>query len=80
MNTNQWERLSWKTAYSMILANINTKWVSSQPFGCNRAKLGPLRRDHLHHLMLITELLLVWPVGHMDLNITDWTTKPSQVT
>ena len=37
MNTNQWERLSWKTVYSMILANNNTKWVSSQLFGCGRA-------------------------------------------
>ena len=66
MNTNQWERLSWKTVYSMILANNNTKWVSSQLFGCGRAKLGPLGRGHLHHLMFITELLLVWPVGHMN--------------
>ena len=67
MNTNQWERLSWKTAYSMILAN-NTKWVPSQLFGCDRGKLGPLGREHLHHLIFITKLLLVWPVGHMDPN------------
>ena len=66
VNTNQWERLSWKTVYSMILANNNTKWVSSQLFGCGRAKLEPLGRGHLHHLMFITELLLVLPVGHMD--------------
>ena len=52
MNTNQWERLSWKTVYSMILANNNTKWVSSQLFGCGRAKLGPLGRGHLHHLFV----------------------------
>ena len=64
MNTNQWERLSWKTAYSIILANNNLKWVSSQLFGCGKANLGPLGRGHLH-LMFITELLLVWPVGHM---------------
>ena len=66
MNTNQWKRLSWKTVYSMILANNNTKWVSCQLFGCSRAKLGPLERGLLHHLMFVTELLLVWPVGHMD--------------
>ena len=65
MSTNQWERLSWKMAYSMILT-YNTKWVSSQLFGCGRAKLGPLGGGHLHHLMFITELLLVWYVGHMD--------------
>ena len=60
MNTNEWERLSWKTVYSIILANNKTKWVSSQLFGCGRAKFGPLGRRHLHHLMFIIELLLVW--------------------
>ena len=79
MNTNQWERLSWKTIYSMILTNNNTNGVSSQLFECGRAKLGPLGKRHLHHLLFITELLLVWPVGHRDPNITDWATKPSQV-
>ena len=76
--TNQWERLSLKTPYSMTLAN-NTKRVSSKLFGCSRAKLEPLRRGHLQHLMFITELLLVWPVGHIDPHITDWITKPSQI-
>ena len=66
MNTNQWEILSWKTVYSMILDNNDIKWVSSQLFGCSRTKLGRLGRGHFHQLMLITELLLVWPVGHMD--------------
>ena len=65
-------------AYSMILAN-NTKWVSSQLFGCGRAKLGPLGRRHLYHQMFITELLLVLPVGHIDPHITDKVTKPGQV-
>ena len=79
INTNQWERLIWKTIYSMILTNNNTNGVPSQLFGCGRAKFGLLGRRHLHHLLFITELLLVWPVGHMDHNITDWTTntKPS---
>ena len=80
-NTNQWEKLNWKTVYSMILANNNTKWVSSQLFGCGRAKLEPLGRGHLHQL--ITELLLVLPVGHMDplltlyslLCVTKWKRK-----
>ena len=58
------ERLSWKKVYSIILANNNLKWVSSQLFGCGKANLGPLGRGHLQ-LMFITELLLVWPVGHM---------------
>ena len=62
--------------YSMILAN-NTKWVSNELFGCGKVKLTPLGRGYLHHL--ITELLLVWPVGHMDPHATDWITKPSQV-
>ena len=62
MITTQWERLGWKTAYSMILSN-NTKWVSGQLFGT----LGPLGTGYLHTLIFITELLLVWPVGHMDL-------------
>ena len=66
MNTNQWEKLSWRTVYSMILANNNTKSVSSQLFGCGKAKLGPLARGHLHHLVFTSELLLVLPVGHMD--------------
>ena len=43
VNTKQWERLSWKTAYAMILGN-NTKPVPSQLFVCDRAKLGPLGR------------------------------------
>ena len=72
MNTNQWDRLTWKTVYSTILTNSNTKWVSSQLFGCGRAKLGPLGRGHLHHLMFITELLLVWPVAHMDPLLTPY--------
>ena len=59
------ERLSWKMTYSMILGN-NTKWVSRQVFRCGRAKLGPLARRYLHHVMLITEFLLVLPAGHMD--------------
>ena len=62
----------------MILAN-NTKRVSSRLFECGSAKLGPLGRGHLHHLMFITELLLVYPVGHMDPYIMDKVTKPNQV-
>ena len=77
INTNQWQRLSWKNAYAMILAN-NTNWISSQPFVCGRAKFEPLGRRHLCHLF-IAELLKVWPVGYMDLHITDWVTKTSQV-
>ena len=59
----------------MVLAN-NTKRVSSQLFGCGRAKLGPLGRVYLQHLF-ITELLLLLqlinsrPVGHMDPHIID---------
>ena len=71
MNTKQWERFSWKTIYSMILANNNTKLVSSQLFGCGRAKFGPLGRGNFHHLMFFTEVLLVLPDGHMKPNITD---------
>ena len=66
MNKKQLEKLIWKTVYSMILPNNNAKWVSSQLFGCTRAKLGPLGRGHLHHLVFITELLPVLPVGHRD--------------
>ena len=54
----------------MILA-YNTKWVPSQLIGYGRAELGLLRRWYLHHLMFITELLLIWSVGHMDPHITD---------
>ena len=78
ISTNQWERLSWKTEFSIILAS-NTKWISSQQFGFDRAKLGPLVRGHLYQLIFITKLLLVWHVGHPDSHITDWVTKPSQV-
>ena len=66
MSSNQWERLSWKMAYSMVLTN-STEWAFSQLFGCGRAKPEPLGRGHLHPLMFITELLLVQPVGYMDL-------------
>ena len=59
----------------MILANNNTKLVSSQLFGCGRAKFGPLGRGNFHHLMFFTEVLLVLPVGHMKPNITDWATN-----
>ena len=30
--------------------------------------------------MLITELVIVLPVGHIEPHITNWVTKPSQVT
>ena len=73
MNKKQLEKPSWKTVYSMILPNNNTKWVSSQLFGCTRAKLGPLGRGHLHHLVFIIELLPVLPVGHMDLLLIIYT-------
>ena len=63
MSTNVWKILSWKKAYAMLLAN-NTKWASSQLFGCGRAKLGLLAKGHLHRLMFITKLLLVWPLRH----------------
>ena len=42
------------------------------------AKLGPQGSAHLHHLSIL-ELLLVWPVGHMDPHIADCVTKPSQM-
>ena len=62
----------------MVLANY-TKWVSSQVFECGKDKLGPLGRGHLHHLMFISTLLLVWPVGHMYSHVADWITKCGQV-
>ena len=76
MNTAQWERLSLKTVYSMVLANNDTKWVSIQLFGCGRTT----RKGHLYHLVFITELLLALPLGHMDhllnlyclLCVTNW--------
>ena len=71
MNTNHWERLSWKTAYLIILAN-NTKWVSNQL----KTWAG---RGNCHHLMFISELLLVWSVGRMNPHISDCATKPIQV-
>ena len=67
--------LSCKTAYAIILAN-KVNWVSSQLFICGTVKLTPLGRRYLHHLF-ITELLLVWPAGHMNPRITHWFTKPS---
>ena len=77
MNTNQLERLSWKMANAIIVAN--TKWVSSQLFACDRTKLAQLGRGHLDQLMFITELLLIWAVVHMGPHLTDWVTKLSQV-
>ena len=52
-------------AYSLILGN-NTKWVSSELSRCGRAYLGLLGRGYVHHVILITELLLVWHAGYMD--------------
>ena len=77
MNTNQLERLSWKMANAIIVAN--TKWVSIQLIACGRAKLVQLGKEHLDQLMLITELLLIWAIPHMDPHLTDWVTKSSQV-
>ena len=77
MNRNQWERLSWKTAYAMILAH-NTKWVSTQLFVCVKKAFKPLGRGCLLHLCM-TGLLLFWPVDHIDPLITDWVTKPSHM-
>ena len=77
MNTNQLERLSWKMANAIILAN--TKWVSIQLIACRRDKLVQLGKGHLDQLMLITELLLIWAIPHMDPHLTDWVTKSSQV-
>ena len=62
----------------MILA-CNSKSVSSQLFGCGRGKPGLQGQGRLHHLMYITELLLVLPVGHMNPYVTDWVTKSSSV-
>ena len=70
-------RFSWKMVYTIILTN-NTYWISSKLFVWGKGKLGPLGRRHLHHLF-ITELLLVWSVGHMDPHATDWVTKPSHM-
>ena len=53
--------------------------MSSLLYGCARAKLGPLGRRNLHHLMFVTKLFLGLPVRHMDPHITDWAVKPSHV-
>ena len=74
----QWTQINERDGICNGFAN-NTKWVSSQVLRCDRAKLGPLGRRHLHHLIFITELLLVWALGHADPHLTDWITKPSQV-
>ena len=63
MNINQLEIFSWKTAYSMILAN-DTKWVYSQLFGCDRAKRGPLgggtsSPPNVYH-WIVTNLIIVF--------------------
>ena len=47
------ERLSWKTAYAMILG-INAKLVSSQLFLCGRAKLALLRIVYISVFSLYT--------------------------
>ena len=51
VSTSQWERLSWKTAYAMILGK-NTKSVSSRLFVCGRTKLGPLGRRFIINSLL----------------------------
>ena len=60
INTNQWERLCWKTVYSMILANNNAKWISSQQVACGSAKFGLLGREHLHHLSQVILLKMTF--------------------
>ena len=69
MNTDQLERLSWKTTYAMVLAN-NTKSVFTQLVGCGKDKFELLGRGYLYHLF-ITKLFLVSPVGHMGPDVTD---------
>lgn len=69
---------SWKTDYSMILAN-HIKWISTQLFECGKANFGLLARGHFHHVMLITALLPVRPVGLMEPYIIDCVNKPGQV-
>lgn len=63
----------------MVLPN-KTEWISSQLLGCLKVnKFGLLIREHLHHVMSITALLLVWPVDHMEPHMIDWVTTPGQV-
>ena len=59
----------------MILAN-STKWDCGRV--CGRAKVGPRGSRHYHHL-LITEILIVSILGHIEPHIRDCITKPSQV-
>ena len=77
MYTNQYRGFIWKTAYAINLVG-NAKQVSSQLFGCGKAKLLPLEREHLHPLKFVTTLL-VWRVGHMGSDIKDWVSKPGKM-
>ena len=65
MNTSQWERLSWKTVYSMNLANNNTKWVSSQLLSLSVY----LPVGHMDPLLTLYSLLCVtkWQRNGWDL-------------
>ena len=68
--------LSWKTAYTIILAN-STKWLCCHLFGCGKTNFESLARGKFQHVMCITSLLLV-TVGQMDPHITNWVTKCAQ--
>ena len=57
---------SWKTVCSMILVNNSTKWICSQLFGCARAKLGPLGRGQLHHLIIYHWIITSLTCRYMD--------------
>ena len=73
----EWE-FSWKKACAVVLAN-RKKCVFGHLFGYYKATFKPKTRGNLHHPMFVTELLLVWTVGHMDPHITVWVIKPAHV-
>ena len=57
----------------------DTKWVCIHLFWYGKANFKLLARGNFHHLMFIIALLLVWAVGYMDPDKTDWVSKHAKV-
>ena len=81
MNTKQWEKLSWKTAYVMVLmVNGFSKWVSSQLFLSATGPKVELRNGISSPPVYIGINTSLTCRSHEHSNKRlGWVTKPSQV-
>ena len=81
MNTNQWEKRSWKTAYAMVLmVNGFSKWVSSQLFvSAAGPKVGLRKGISSPPVYIGINTSLTCRLHELSNKRLGWVTKPSQV-